>query len=843
MEAILFVGGLLLIVICVGPALMALIALIQIQSLKNEVASLSEELYALRSGQRDGAPQLMSRQAPTPASMSLGRSPQPSPQPTPQLAPEPPPSGAPRPDQALATTSTDQASALDAVTAPLHALTPESPQAQTPESAPAMSDALTPQTNEAAQTPEAVSSPRPEPTPQATQARGPEHAPPPADAARPSAKPIAPDETLDSPDEDDSPELFRLFNELDWGGKLTGFIGIGLLLIGVAFMVGYAVNQGWIGPLGRVAMGAGFGVFLLGLAERLERRQRRLIKPLVRILSGGGMAVLYLCIFAAFGLYKLIPELATAVLLFACALLTFGLARRYRSEVMAFVGLIGAFLTPLALLSGDVSLPFVLSYIALINLPLLGFAISQSWHVLYNVAGLLTGFLLLILAAEQPEADRMFILGFGIVSSVQFILLGLLRMRSERSENMERFDQLRLTSICAGVLFFFHPLLYKQPDVLSATLFGFMAISAIGFAVALRLRQQKIEGEAAIFFVSMMLSLSLALRALLDGSVLTLAWSIQGLALCALGLKLRVPIAQLLGLLLGMSAMFKGLTLDVVSSAQTPWQPLRFGVNLWAVAALALQGELTRRMAAEDAPTWQARALTSFAILGLGVVLSLELMIKPEDLTHLLLSLLWGLEGVIFCMLALSWRSENVRALGFLLGGAIALKTLTFDASLREGELFLNTRFICSMAVLGLFFGQALLTHGTAKHRQDKSLLGSGQWLYLWSQLGLIALVTIELFAAPERWGLPLVTVWWGINAFVLVGVGLFKDVRLGRRAGMFLIGVTTLKLLFFDTSELEGIARILSFMGVGVMLLLLSYLYQRTQGMRAPERDLPQDD
>lgn len=829
MEAIVFFGGLLVLAFLIVPGLMALIALIQIQSLKREVVSLSDELYSLRSSQREltQPAQTAPRQASALAPMTLGRAPTPSPssqQPSfaqPSLAKDSPQTPAP-------TLTVDELDA-GAVTAPMLALEPQA-QPQTPSTLTRAADE--PQA-ELAQAPAQVEAPQ---THAATAAPDLGAAPP----AQALEEPV-----LDEPfnQEEASPDLLHLFNELDLGGKLTGFIGIGLLLIGVAFMIGYAVNQGWIGPLGRVMMGVGFGVFLLGLAERLERSKRRLIKPLVRILSGGGMAVLYLCTFAAFGLYKLIPELVAALLLFASALLTFGLARRYRSEVMAFVGLIGAFLTPLALSSGGVSLPFVLSYIALINLPLLGFAISQSWHVLYNVSGLLTGLLMLILAIEHAAQDRIFILGFGVVSSLQFMLLGLLRMRSERPKGFESFDQLRLSVVCGGALIFFHLLLYRDADSLSSALFGFMVLSAVGFAVALRARQNKVDGEASILFVSMMVSLMLALRPILDGSWLTLAWSIQGLVLCALGLKLRVPIARLLGLFLGLVAMLKGMTVDVVSSSQEPWFELRFPVNLWAVAALAIQGELTRRMAADEAPPWQARALTVFAILGLGITLSLELTLKMTDLNHLLLSLLWGIEGVIFCALALSWRSTNVRALGFLTGGMIMLKTLTVDASLGQYDPFLNIRFILSAGVIGLFAAQAMLTHGVAKHRADQALRASGQWLTLWSQLGLMMLVTTELVSISADRGLPLITVWWGLNAFILVGVGLFRDVRLGRRAGLLLIGVTTLKLLFFDTAELEGIARILSFMGVGALLLLLSYLYQRTQGLRVPERDLPADD
>jgi uncharacterized membrane protein len=45
---------------------------------------------------------------------------------------------------------------------------------------------------------------------------------------------------------------------------------------------------------------------------------------------------------------------------------------------------------------------------------------------------------------------------------------------------------------------------------------------------------------------------------------------------------------------------------------------------------------------------------------------------------------------------------------------------------------------------------------------------------------------------------------------------------------GLILFGLTTLKVLFVDSSELKGIERIAAFMVTGVLLLVLSFIYQK---------------
>jgi uncharacterized membrane protein len=56
--------------------------------------------------------------------------------------------------------------------------------------------------------------------------------------------------------------------------------------------------------------------------------------------------------------------------------------------------------------------------------------------------------------------------------------------------------------------------------------------------------------------------------------------------------------------------------------------------------------------------------------------------------------------------------------------------------------------------------------------------------------------------------------------------------VRTLRMIAMVLFGIAILKIFFYDLSFLETIYRIVSFIGLGIILLTVSYLYQRYRGV-----------
>ncbi len=116
--------------------------------------------------------------------------------------------------------------------------------------------------------------------------------------------------------------------------------GIALALAG-AFLVKYSIDQGWLGPAVRCALGVVFGLLLLGGGEGMRAREDRIAQSL----SAAGVAVLYASLFAAIALYGLIDAAAGFLVLAGLTAGAIALALR-QGPFVGLLGLAGGFLTP-----------------------------------------------------------------------------------------------------------------------------------------------------------------------------------------------------------------------------------------------------------------------------------------------------------------------------------------------------------------------------------------------------------------------------------------------------------------------------------------------------------------
>lgn len=96
---------------------------------------------------------------------------------------------------------------------------------------------------------------------------------------------------------------------------------------------------------------------------------------------------------------------------------------------------------------------------------------------------------------------------------------------------------------------------------------------------------------------------------------------------------------------------------------------------------------------------------------------------------------------------------------------------------------------------------------------------------YAWAATGLtIVVLGLELSGVG-------VSVAWAVFGLVLVGAGLVTDVRGLRLQGITVLGLVTAKVFLYDTQDLDTLARTLSFLVLGGILLAASYAYARWQG------------
>jgi hypothetical protein len=147
---------------------------------------------------------------------------------------------------------------------------------------------------------------------------------------------------------------------------LVWFTRIGALavLAGAAYFFKYAVDNRWIGPAGRVALGALAGVALLAFAEWNRARAKALY---VQALQGTGVAILFAAAYASHALYALVPVTAAFAAVAAVALVGGALALRGRSELVLALALVGGLLAPVVLSTGDDRPAALFGYLAVLG--------------------------------------------------------------------------------------------------------------------------------------------------------------------------------------------------------------------------------------------------------------------------------------------------------------------------------------------------------------------------------------------------------------------------------------------------------------------------------------------
>lgn len=214
-----------------------------------------------------------------------------------------------------------------------------------------------------------------------------------------------------------------------------------------------------------------------------------------------------------------------------------------------------------------------------------------------------------------------------------------------------------------------------------------------------------------------------------------------------------------------------------------------------------------------------------------------------------------ALDGAVFAAvalgeaIALAVAAERVRSRGLLgvaagfglVGGLVALADVVPPELLVEfpGGLVAGQRDVGGLVVaagVGLLLAALALAAPWAAHRLGV-LPDRGSRIAVWIGGGIGVLygaagttLSVALLALPSRTGFltghVVVTVSWTVAALVLMVRGL-RSVPL-RTAGMSLVGAAVAKLVLFDLSTLDGVARVAAFLGAGLVLLAAGTQYAR---------------
>ncbi|MDQ3754521.1 MAG: DUF2339 domain-containing protein [Acidobacteriota bacterium] len=319
------------------------------------------------------------------------------------------------------------------------------------------------------------------------------------------------------------------------GGSWFNWIGIIALTLGVGFFLKYAFENQWIGPTGRVLLGGAAGCSLLALAERLRMRGYR---SYAYVLSGGGILILYLSIYAAYSFYQLIGQSPAFLLMAAVTTAAVLLSARYDALPIAILGLIGGFMTPI-LLSRNVDNQLALfGYIALLDAGVLALAYFKGWRSLNYLSFAATvlmfaGWMFRWYIAPQKLWPTVFFLTlFFVMFSALAVLHNVLQQRPAR--------WLDISLIIANATLYFattyallattHHYLLGAHALIVAVFFALLFFAADRWHRADQLLALSYLG-ASVTFVTMAVAIQL------DQHWATIGWAVEGLLLTWIGFR------------------------------------------------------------------------------------------------------------------------------------------------------------------------------------------------------------------------------------------------------------------------------------------------------------------
>ncbi len=533
------------------------------------------------------------------------------------------------------------------------------------------------------------------------------------------------------------------------GSQWFNRIGIFAVLIGMAWFLKLAIDNHWVGPLGRVLIGLLAGAGLIAWSERFQRRGYAAFSYSLKAVGGG---ILYLSLWAAFSLFHLIPAGAAFAAMVAVTAFNGFLSWREDSELLALYSIMGGLSTPVLVSTGGNHEVSLFSYLLILDLAVLILTMLRPWSRLL----------------------------FGAFNGTALFVLGwYLTWYSEA-----QFGRTSFFVACFLFLFGLAPRLIRL-DREEGRSSRWNGLTLVWMSLA----------NAALTFLTFYGMLQLAEAAWAEP---WLAVSLASFYLLLLRLPARTPLREspAISSTLHLTMAIVFLSIAIPLKAHGRW--LTIG---WLIEGAALLWVASRAQVQRESPLVLRVLALLCLLLGLGALVLID---PPASITPLFNERF----GTYLVAIAV---------FGFI--ALLARRSVETDEAEPHSEIrWVNIAAVAALLINGLIlFAAGWEIHNYWWFVSWRGHMGDMHGYRIYAQFSYSAL--FMLFGA------------------VLLGMGFWRRSQFVRWQALVLLAVAIGKVFLVDVSELSQGYRVLSFLGLGALLLAVSFVYQRDWlHLRSPE-------
>ena len=663
-------------------------------------------------------------------------------------------------------------------------------------------------------------------------------------------------------------------------------IGILIVVIGVAIGAKYSIENELISPLTRIILGYLVGIGLLGFGIKLKPK----FEGYSAVLVSGAISIFYFITYFAYSFYDLIPQALAFVMMLIFTAFTVFTAIKYKRVVIVHIGLIGAYAVPFLLSSGSGRVDILFSYMLIINLGILFISIKKDWKSLHYSAFFFTWMIYGSWFADKSFDSGLQgyeALGIGFATAFFLVFYGVSLFNNIISK--EKLDKVNIILILLNsfIYFGFGFGIFNGHSILDSYLGLFTLFNAvIHFAVLFFIKSKKLA-DSTLFYSTLGLVftfITIAIPIQLDGNWVTLMWTAQGTILFWLGKTKKISIYEKISLpILGLafisfledwSRYRYAVDLDIYAF----WN-INFLTGVFAVLGYGFVVYLSRKHAEteENQKFSPFNAIKSFYLPAL-LVLTAYLTFRNEigyffDYWYESTSLkgkeigetdefsLYNYDIEIFKniyilayslvffggMALLNFYKFKNKVLGIsaiAIGLLVLFATQTFGVG-ELGELRYSYINGNSNKYFNVSFNYILIRYPLwssiafalwAIFKNAKSIIENAKFhIFLEAviHISILNFLSNELVTWLDIAGYQDIfklglSILWSVYSLILVSLGIYKKKKHLRIFALVLFGITLAKLFLYDISNLSTISKTIVLIILGLLLLIISFLYNK---------------
>jgi len=629
--------------------------------------------------------------------------------------------------------------------------------------------------------------------------------------------------------------------------------GVVTVMFAVGFFLKYAYDQRWIGPLGRVLIAGFSGLVALTVGEVTRRRGYDIVANGVTAL---GFAILYATVFAAHRWYHLIGSPTAYILSIGVTAGAMVYAVVLDEIVIAMLSLIGGYLTPVVLATGQNQPMQLFSYVLVLSAGAVACAYWRKWgpvnilvfvgtYLLYT--GWFERFYRPEMGHNSPPLQLAVALFWLAVFFMVYLALPLLHTLVRRVKSAPQ-DMVLVLANAAVVFYYLWTILHHDYEAALAWCSVGLGVAHLAMAAAVFVRCRQDANLWQVLVVTGVAFITLAVPLYFEVYAIAMLWAVEALLLIVVGLRYRQLAAQVAGvivLILTVGDLLTGLPLHKESFP--PVFNTVFATWCFVAAAVMVCHGLYRLDKHLDANLRSAGS-QGFYVGGLGLLM---VAVAMELWWHGALNAPAGKDGaffweqmvlvfaafiLLFVARPICPRGQAARVVGTLLAGAGAIYILATLPRVHERDftVFVNGDFARAILLVAVLFASAWLLRRSERQEADDLVfsvyVAFGAVLVLWILLTEEVWLYYDRLQPGPQWRFlaqMYISVLWAVYATALMVIGFWRRIRPLRYLALGIFLLLLGKIFFVDTRELETIYRIVGFLATGLALVGVSYLYQ----------------